>query len=462
MHKLPGGGRVVTSLVRGRSGDEMKKRETAILLAVLACSGAFASSAHASISACRSIPDPARRLACYDKAADAAAPGVKPAAVQPARDWLFDTPASRDAMAAAPVRAVTPQEHGPRFWFEADAGAYRFSRIVPLAMPNVPVTTGPTPVPTSPGFIGLVSMSTVTNPVGTPAGWGGGGSYRMGYWLDPAQTSSVEAGAFFALGVSRFVPTPTTLTTSTSINTTPDVFVVLFDDTTTATATNGAIWDLLYGADANYRVAVPHFLNLTNFDVMVGMRYVGLDEFAGFSSSVFTRSYRQPLGLPAPFNQPIEFSSAGPGYYRVWNNFIGPQIGFNAEQRWGRFWVETENTVAAGPTLEVVTSGATLSSTTSTTGIALAGIPLVVSTGATSTGHSGDVVHVKGTFTIVPSGTLKFGYDLIPNERSLTLAYNYLYMSNVGLIGDEFPSAIGTKQSGFFAQGITLGLKQKF
>jgi hypothetical protein len=64
----------------------------------------------------------------------------------------------------------------------------------------------------------------------------------------------------------------------------------------------------------------------------------------------------------------------------------------------------------------------------------------------------------------VPNGTLKIGYDIIPDQRSLTLAYNYLYMSQVGLIGYQFPSpgSPTIRQSSFLAQGITVGYKEKF
>jgi hypothetical protein len=68
------------------------------------------------------------------------------------------------------------------------------------------------------------------------------------------------------------------------------VFVGLFDDTTTTTLTNGAIREQLYGADANFRMNASHFANLSNFDVMVGLRYVGLDEKLTASvNSVFSR-----------------------------------------------------------------------------------------------------------------------------------------------------------------------------
>ena len=93
----------------------------------------------------------------------------------------------------------------------------------------------------------------------------------------------------------------------------------------------------------------------------------------------------------------------------------------------------------------------------------LAGIPLTVNSGAPPVSDvSGGTVRVKGAFTVVPSGNLKFGYDIIPDQRSLTLAYNYVYMSDVGLIGAQFPSPVSIRQSSFFAQGITLGFKEKF
>ena len=63
---------------------------------------------------------------------------------------------------------------------------------------------------------------------------------------------------------------------------------------------------------------------------------------------------------------------------------------------------------------------------------------------------------------MVPSGNLKFGYDIIPDQRSVTLAYNYLYMSDVGLIATQLPSPAITRQGSYFAQGITLGFKEKF
>ena len=86
------------------------------------------------------------------------------------------------------ARALSPVSSGPRFWLEAEGGIYGFSKNSPvIAATAPPASTGPTFVPTSPGFIGLTSISTVTNPLASaaPADIGGGGSYRMGLLAGP-------------------------------------------------------------------------------------------------------------------------------------------------------------------------------------------------------------------------------------------------------------------------------------
>src|SRR3974390_1993187 len=99
---------------------------------------------------------------------------------------------------------------------------------------------------------------------------------------------------------------------------------------------------------------------------MFGMRYVGLDEKLTASvNSIFSRTFQPALGLP----QPTDFtnSALGSDSFRIRDNFIGPQVGFSAEQHWGRFWVANENKLAVGAMMEKVSvSGSTVSSTTPT------------------------------------------------------------------------------------------------
>jgi Putative beta barrel porin-7 (BBP7) len=381
-------------------------------------------------------------------------------------------PATPSAKMLIRFKAPIPETSGPRFWYEAEAGVYGFSRNLPtIASITPPATTGPTFVPTSPGFIGLFSMSTVTNPLVTGAtpDFGAGGSYRMGYWLDPGRTMAIDGGLFYVQGYSKFALSPTSVTTNTLINTTPDVFVGLFNDTT-ATTGSGAILDQLYGADVNFRMKAPPIANLTNFDVLAGVRYVALDETLTASvASSFSRTFQPALGLPPPVD--FSNSSSGTGQFGIWNKFIGPQVGFDADKHWGRYWVESENELAVGATFEQVSvSGSTVTSTTPTRTLVLAGIPLAVNGGAPVTGTGGAPAfglfaqedRSTARFAVVPSGTIKVGYDFIPDVLSLTLAYNYLYLSSVGRAADQINSPGGIAQSSFFAQGVTLGVKGKF
>jgi hypothetical protein len=437
-----------------------------IFLAVLAGVVASTSSANASFAACQSIADPMKRLACYDKAAHGTAPSSKTAAVSP----LEGVPSNPIPMKTK--AAVSPVNAGPRYWVEVEGGIYGLSRNLPVIASTVPpATTGPTFVPTAPGFIGLLSISTVTNPLttGAPADFGGGGSFRMGYWLDSERTKAIEGSAFFVQGNARFAAATSTLTTSTFINTTPDVFVGLFNDTTT-TSTEGAIREQLYGADANFRMKVPQLASLSNFDVMVGLRYVALDEkLTDNVTSIFSRTFQPGLGLPPPVN----FTNSASGFdtFRIRNDFIGPQFGFSAEQHWGRFWVANDNKVAVGAMIEQLSvGGSSVTSTTPTTTLALAGIPLTVTTGAPPvTGAGGPVAfglfaqgdRSKTAFAVVPSGNIKVGYD-INDTMSLTVAYNYLYLSSVGRVADQIASPSDIRQSGFFTQGINFGVKARF
>ncbi len=399
-----------------------------------------------------------KRLACYDKADNATAPASKRAAGGPLADSATGAILEPRAKVLTPVAVLTPVKPGPRYWFEAEAGFLAFFRNVPV----VPATALPTTLvrnPTSPGFVGLYTTSSAVTPNNSPIGYGGGANFAWGRWLDLQHMTAIDGSVFFGLGFEK-APLRPTLTTQHLVNTTPDVFVGLFNDNTTIA--NSGIWDLFYGADANYRMTVPNFPYLTNFEVIVGLRYVGLDEFTSSATSTLTRTYRPELGIPFAFNTPI-VDSSGPSWHGIWNNFIGPQIGFNAEEHWGPFWVKTENKVAVGGNLELVTSGQTINTTQPTTEKLLAGIPLTVNSGGPLvTSVSSGSVRVRGGFAYVPSGTLKFGYDIIPDQRSLTLAYTYLFMGNVGMISDQFPNPVGIRQSSLFVQGVTLGFKEKF
>ena len=123
--------------------------------------------------------------------------------------------------------------------------------------------------------------------------------------------------------------------------------------------TDAAISDQLYGADVNFRMRTPLFANLPNFDVMFGLRYAALNEKLTASvNSLSTHIFPSALGLPTPVN--FSNASIGSGSFRIRNDFIGPQFGFNAEKHWGPFWVGNESKLAVGAMIEgVAVSGST-------------------------------------------------------------------------------------------------------
>src|SRR3954471_20525430 len=121
---------------------------------------AFAAPANASVSDCKAIADPMKRLACYDRATNSTTPAGKLAVVSPVQ------PTGTNLI---PVKALVPATAGPRFWFEADGGIYSFSKNQPILATTTATNTGNAPIPTAPAFIGLVSFGNVTNPLVTGA-----------------------------------------------------------------------------------------------------------------------------------------------------------------------------------------------------------------------------------------------------------------------------------------------------
>ena len=324
-------------------------KKIGIFLAVLAGVVTLASSANA--SNCKSIADSMQRLACYDKADSAPAPSRKSATVN-----LFDARTSNAILTKPGARVLTPVETGPRWWIQADGGIYGFSKNSPLiATIAPPASTGPTKVPTAPGFIGLDHDIDGNKPDRHRRL----GSFRRrreppgGLLAGPAADDGHRRQCLLRAGQVRFdhCEAPTIVKTTTSVNTTPDVFVDLFDDTTTTSVTNAAISDQLYGADVNFRMRTPLFANLPNFDVMFGLRYAALNEKLTASvNSVSSHIFQPGLGLPTAcrFQQFLNRFRLVP----IRNDFIGPQFGFNAEKHWGPFWVGNESKLAVGAMIE--------------------------------------------------------------------------------------------------------------
>ena len=125
----------------------------------------------------------------------------------------------------------------------------------------------------------------------------------MGYWLDPARTMAIDGSAFFIQGRSGSISqAPTTVKTTTAVNTTPDVFVNLFDDTTTTSVNGAAISDQLYGGDLNFRMRTAALCKPSGFRRVVWPALRRSQREAVASVDSFSpRTFQPALGLPNPF-----------------------------------------------------------------------------------------------------------------------------------------------------------------
>ncbi len=191
------------------------------------------------------------------------------------------------------------------------------------------------------------------------------------------------------------------------------------------------------------------------------------------------------LGLPGTpnFTNSTNSSTATIDTIKTRNNFIGPQFGLRGDYRFDERWSVTGDTrVALGANIETVSvSGATAStvtaSTTPTTTLLLAGIPLAVANGApvttTTTSSSGNGLfasaanagnHTRTVFAFIPGGNFKLNYDVLPNFLTLSLGYNVFWISDV-LRASNQVTGVGApafQQSDLLAQGVTLSAKVKF
>ena len=293
-------------------------KKIGLFLAVLAGVVTLTSSANA--SNCKSIADSMQRLACYDKADSAPAPSRKSATVN-----LFD--AAPTAILTKPgARVLTPVEPRPSL---VDSGRWRnlwiFQKFADHRDDRTARFNRPNPHSNLTWVHRADHDIDGSNPIATAASavFGGGGNLRVGLLAGLARTIAIEGSAFYVQGSSGSISeAPTTARTSTFVNTTPDVFVGLFDDTTTTSVTNAVISDQFYGADANFRMRTPLFASLPNFDVMFGLRYAALSErltadVNSVSSHIFQpdsacrRRSISPIPQPVPARSRFAMTSSG-------------------------------------------------------------------------------------------------------------------------------------------------------
>ena len=228
----------------------------------------------------------------------------------------------------------------------------------------------------------------------------------------------------------------------------------------------------LYGAEVNFVGSVFRSKSLTA-DMLVGFRYMGLDERLNINSNSTVLS-----GGVAAFNG----SLIGPGstlsildHFETRNDFYGGQIGGRTQVRWNRFFADFEGKLAVGNSHEVVNiNGVTTLTGTSGAAFQPAGLLAVSSNSGMSS---------RDEFTFIPEAGAKVGFHLT-NHVSLFVGYTFIYWFDVARPGDQidrvvnpalvpsnlaFGSMVGPNRpavsftrTDFWAQGVNIGLEVRY
>ncbi|HVL12600.1 MAG TPA: BBP7 family outer membrane beta-barrel protein [Gemmata sp.] len=230
-----------------------------------------------------------------------------------------------------------------------------------------------------------------------------------------------------------------------------------------------ALENSLWGAEANYRRYL--FGNpCARVDALVGYRYLNMNEQLQITEQ-FTRLPGSDMGVGVP-----ALSGVVSDNFRAENHFHGGQIGLAGEFRRGRWSIDGRASVAFGNlnrTAEI-SGGQNFALANGTIAIADGG--LLAIPGANIGSFSDNV------FAVVPEVGVNIGYQLTSHLR-VFVGYNFLYLSSALRAGDvvdpyvdaaripNFLNPPGTpipgtprpmpqfRSAGFFAQGISFGLR---
>ncbi len=213
---------------------------------------------------------------------------------------------------------------------------------------------------------------------------------------------------------------PPTLVTSTPITVLRNASGVV-----AATASSS-----LFGAELNVRSTN---LKIGSFDFtsLGGMRYINFrDEVGAISTVSLTQPDTAPANPADTLSRSIAFSSVD--RIRIWNNFIGAQIGFDVESYIGNLYLYGRLKAAVGPNIQYAQ---------------LSGVTNVINNDAarpTPTGRLGSGGLLVGggdpdnstttKFSFIPEVNFKLGYRVGDNFR-VTVGYDGIYMGNMARAG---------------------------
>jgi hypothetical protein len=223
---------------------------------------------------------------------------------------------------------------------------------------------------------------------------------------------------------------------------------------------NVGVDTFFYGADANVRY---NYWRSAAFDgrvdVLVGARYLALDEGLNFDQSSTGLAFS-----PAPGSVTTSSES-----FKTTNRFYGGQVGLAYEGRVGDVILNLLGKFAVGETVQTLD---TVGTTTVTSGGGVTSVPAGLLVQPSNTGR---FTHSQVSF--VPTLGLNLGYEFSRNLR-LVAGYTLIVWTDVARPADQVDRnitlgqvpgqsanahpAVNFQNSTFWAQGLNLGVQLSF
>jgi hypothetical protein len=353
-------------------------------------------------------------------------------------------------------------------WFNSE---YLLWAIKDARLPAL-VTSSPAGTPRSmAGVLGAPGTTTLFGNDSIDMEARSGARFTLGVWFDPNQTVGLQGSGFF-LG-------DRTVNFTAGSPGMPILARPFVDATTGLEASelvafpgviSGAVVvraeSQFHGADLDLRA------NLWNgccwrFDLLGGVRYLGLDESLLIAENL---TAGPASGGLAGSNIAVTDS------FLTHNTFWGGELGMDFELKRGRWSFDILGKVALGDTREVVKING------STSLQAPMGMP-TVSMGGLLAQPTNIGNFSRDRFAVAPEAGVKVGYQ-VTDWMKLSVGYTFLYLSDVARPGNQIDRVVNTTQlpsqlgggmlvgpprpsfvfkgTDFWAQGLTVGLELRY
>jgi hypothetical protein len=199
------------------------------------------------------------------------------------------------------------------------------------------------------------------------------------------------------------------------------------------------------------------------FSGLLGFRYFQFNESLGVNSiynvsqvppNEFNETPDQVQDLQSNFSQYQSITSISSDNIKVYNNFLGPQIGINSNYNFKRFTFDCNGKLGIGVQHQVVTIN---SSTTQTFAVKNGDGTTSTRTDKYAAGllfSPYDVGrHSRNQFGLIPELNLKLGYRLF-DRLKITAGYDFLLMANVLRASNQTQLIPYTTQSNYTGMAV--------